>query len=85
MATRHIRRDVPSYSLGLCSPTTQLLPQHFLVTVAPHFGFDGAYSVKKIMFTQIPNLGAGGSSGPRFFKRHHHDIQHPLCAVWILS
>lgn len=47
MTARHTRRDVPPHSLGLCGPTMQLLPQHFLMAAAPHFGFDGAYFVKK--------------------------------------
>ena len=85
MTARYTRGDVPPYSLGLCSPTTQLLPQRFPMAAAPHLGFDGAYFVKKIIFTEIPNLGAGSSQGVTFFKRRHRDIQHPLCAVWLLS
>lgn len=48
----HEETCLPRYSLGLCSPSTQLLPQHFLMAAAPHFGFDGAYFVKKIILTQ---------------------------------
>lgn len=38
--------DVTSYSLGLCTPPTQPLPQRFLKAAAPLLGFDGTCFVK---------------------------------------